>query len=209
ARQVRADAGPAGAAEAQRADGRLGGQGVQQDPGQVRVVGGVVHERAVHRADLDVLEPVRHLPPDAQEGLVVVGEAVLADVEDQVVQGGVAGAECGGGADGELVDGAVLAAEPSLPRQPLREGPHEGRLGSQHARPALPGAAPVPGPEPAAVSAAVSATASAPAPAAVPESVSVPAPASASSVIGPGTPSASSGGISWNQKKPCAGSVMR
>src|SRR5690606_15257918 len=155
---------------------------VQQDPGQGRVVGGVVHEGAVHRADLDVPEPVRQLPPDAQEQLVVVGDAVLADVEDQVVQGGVAGAECDGGADGELVDGAVLAAEPSLPRQPLREGPHKGRLGSQHARPALPGAAPVPGPEPAAVSATASAAA--------PESVSVPAPASASSVIGPGTPSA-------------------
>src|SRR5690606_18063962 len=66
--------------------------------------------------------------------LVVVGGVALPDVEDQVVQGGVAGAQFGGGADGELVDGAVLAAEPSLPRQPAGEEPDEGAVGRRHGR---------------------------------------------------------------------------
>ncbi|CNH03570.1 Uncharacterised protein [Mycobacterium tuberculosis] len=87
---------------------------------------------AVRPPDLGVQQPFGQFAADAEEHLVVVGGAALADVEDEVVEGGVAGAQLGGGAEGQLVDGEVLAAEPPLPGQPVGQEPNEGMVGRRH-----------------------------------------------------------------------------
>ena len=110
--------GPGDLAEAQRADGPVGHDRVQQRPGQVAVVQPVVDLPPVLRPDPGVPQPGGQPGAQADEQLVAVGGGAVRDGDDQVPQAGVAGDDLGVGHDREVMDGPPLAGEPSLLDQP-------------------------------------------------------------------------------------------
>ncbi len=126
--------------EAHRPDGLLAGHGLQQPPGQRRVVQRVVgHPRlarlgVARRADHRMHEPVRDRRPQAGQQLVPVGAAGLGDGDDQVVQAGIALHQHRVGDDGEAVDRGALAREPALAGEPARQRFLECHLGSTLSR---------------------------------------------------------------------------
>ncbi len=132
--------------EAQQPGPAAVGDGLQQPPGQVRVVQRVVgHPAVVGHPDHDVLEVVGQFVAQAQEELVGVhraargagaaqgagaaeraqgarGEgAALRDRHDEVMQPRIAADQLGVGDDSQVEDPGALASEPALTRHPLRQ----------------------------------------------------------------------------------------